>query len=177
MFSYNFKRNALKHIIFCGLLLNTSFLTTTTSFAAPSIEAGIQSANDELIAYGSSQTYDVRYYLYKDGRLVIEGAGGSNVYVGPLSGFIKDEYLDQAKSLIIKNIRWIKSETFENCKNVTTVTFDPSGYLDVQSIEDRAFEGCSSLKTITIPKYVSEMGSYVFMNCNDIYFIEHYSIL
>ncbi len=168
MFSYNFKRNALKHIIFCGLLLNTSFLTTTTSFAAPSIEAGIQSANDELIAYGSSQTYDVRYYLYKDGRLVIEGAGGSNVYVGPLSGFIKDEYLDQAKSLIIKNIRWIKSETFENCKNVTTVTFDPSGYLDVQSIEDRAFEGCSSLKTITIPKYVSEMGSYVFSGCTNL---------
>lgn len=168
MFSYNFKRNALKHIIFCGLLLNTSFLTTTTSFAAPSIEAGIQSANDELIAYGSSQTYDVRYYLYKDGRLVIEGAGGSNVYVGPLSGFIKDEYLDQAKSLIIKNIRWIKSETFENCKNVTNVTFDPSGYLDVQSIEDRAFEGCSSLKTITIPKYVSEMGSYVFANCTNL---------
>lgn len=168
MFSYNFKRNALKHIIFCGLLLNTSFLTTTTSFAAPSIEAGIQSANDELIAYGSSQTYDVRYYLYKDGRLVIEGAGGSNVYVGPLSGFIKDEYLDQAKSLIIKNIRWIKSETFENCKNVTNVTFDPSGYLDVQSIEDRAFEGCSSLKTITIPKYVSEMGSYVFYHCTNL---------
>ena len=168
MFSYNFKRNALKHIIFCGLLLNTSFLTTTTSFAAPSIEAGIQSANDELIAYGSSQTYDVRYYLYKDGRLVIEGAGGSNVYVGPLSGFIKDEYLDQAKSLIIKNIRWIKSETFENCKNVTNVTFDPSGYLDVQSIEDRAFEGCSSLKTITIPKYVSEMGSYVFKDCTNL---------
>lgn len=149
-------------------MLNTSFLTTTTSFAAPSIEAGIQSANDELIAYGSSQTYDVRYYLYKDGRLVIEGAGGSNVYVGPLSGFIKDEYLDQAKSLIIKNIRWIKSETFENCKNVTTVTFDPSGYLDVQSIEDRAFEGCSSLKTITIPKYVSEMGSYVFSGCTNL---------
>lgn len=168
MFSYNFKRNALKHIIFCGLLLNTSFLTTTTSFAAPSIEAGIQSANDELIAYGSSQTYDVRYNLYKDGRLVIEGAGGSNVYVGPLSGFIKDEYLDQAKSLIIKNIRVIKSETFKNCKNVTTVTFDPSGYLDVQSIEDRAFEGCSSLKTITIPKYVSEMGSYVFKDCTNL---------
>lgn len=165
MFSYNFKRNALKHIIFCGLLLNTSFLTTTTSFAAPSIKAEIQSANDELIACGSSQTYDVRYYLYKDGRLVIEGAGGSNVYVGPLSGFIKEEYLDQAKSLIIKNIRWIKSSAFENCKNVTTVTFDPSGYLDVQSIEDYAFKDCSSLKTITIPKDVSEMGSYVFSNC------------
>lgn len=168
MFSYNFKRNALKHIIFCGLLLNTSFLTTTTSFAAPSIEAGIQSANDELIAYGSSQTYDVRYYLYKDGRLVIEGAGGSNVYVGPLSGFIKDEYLDQAKSLIIKNIRWIKSETFENCKNVTNVTFDSSGSLDVETIGDYAFKGCSSLKTIIIPQYVSEMGNYVFQDCTNL---------
>lgn len=168
MFSYNFKRNALKHIIFCGLLLNTSFLTTTTSFATPSIEAGIQSANDELIAYGSSQTYDVRYYLYKDGRLVIEGAGGFNRYLGPLNGFIKDEYLDQAKSLIIKNIRWIKSETFKNCKNVTTVTFDQSGSLDVESIGDYAFEGCSSLKTIIIPKYVSEMGSKVFQDCTNL---------
>lgn len=168
MFSYNFKRNALKHIIFCGLLLNTSFLTATTSFTAPSIEDEIQSANDELVAYGSSTVYDVRYYLYKDGRLVIEGAGGFNRYLGPLNGFIKDEYLDQAKSLIIKNIRWIKSETFKNCKNVTTVTFDQSGSLDVESIGDYAFEGCSSLKTIIIPKYVSEMGSKVFQDCTNL---------
>lgn len=168
MFSYNFKRNALKHIIFCGLLLNTSFLTATTSFAAPSIEDEIQSANDELVAYGSSTVYDVRYYLYKDGRLVIEGAGGFNRYLGPLNGFIKDEYLDQTKSLIIKNIRWIKSETFKNCKNVTTVTFDQSGSLDVESIGDYAFEGCSSLKTIIIPKYVSEMGSKVFQDCTNL---------
>lgn len=132
------------------------------------VGAEIQSANDELIAYGTSQTYDVRYYLYKDGRLVIEGAGGSNVYVGPLSGFIKDEYLDQAKSLIIKNIRWIKSETFENCKNVTNVTFDSSGSLDVETIGDYAFKGCSSLKTIIIPQYVSEMGNYVFKDCTNL---------
>lgn len=168
MFSYNFKRNALKHIIFCGLLLNTSFLTTTTSFAAPSIEAGIQSANDELIAYGSSRVYDVYYSLYKDGRLVIEGAGGFNRSLGPISGFIKEEYLDQAKNLIIKNIRWIKSSAFENCKNVTTVTFDSSGSLDVETIEDYAFKDCSSLKTITIPKDVSEMGSYVFYGCKNL---------
>ena len=168
MFSYNFKRNALKHIIFCGLLLNTSFLTATTSFAAPSIEAGIQSANDELIAYGSSRVYDVYYSLYKDGRLVIEGAGGFNRSLGPISGFIKEEYLDQAKNLIIKNIRWIKSSAFENCKNVTTVTFDSSGSLDVETIEDYAFKDCSSLKTITIPKDVSEMGSYVFWNCTSL---------
>lgn len=168
MFSYNFKRNALKHIIFCGLLLNTSFLTTTTSFAAPSIEAGIQSANDELIAYGSSRVYDVYYSLYKDGRLVIEGAGGFNRSLGPISGFIKEEYLDQAKNLIIKNIRWIKSSAFENCKNVTTVTFDSSGSLDVETIEDYAFKDCSSLKTITIPKDVSEMGSYVFTGCKNL---------
>ena len=168
MFSYNFKRNALKHIIFCGLLLSTSFLTAATSFAAPSIEDEIQSANDELVAYGSSKVYDVNYSLYKDGRLVIEGAGGFNRYLGPLNGFIKDEYLDQAKSLIIKNIRWIKSETFKNCKNVTTVTFDQSGSLDVESIGDYAFEGCSSLKTIIIPKYVSEMGSKVFQDCTNL---------
>ena len=168
MFSYNFKRNALKHIIFCGLLLNTSFLTATTSFAAPPIEDEIQSANDELVAYGSSKVYDVNYSLYKDGRLVIEGAGGFNRYLGPLNGFIKDEYLDQAKSLIIKNIRWIKSETFKNCKNVTTVTFDQSGSLTSESIGDYAFEGCSSLKTIIIPKYVSEMGSKVFQDCTNL---------
>ena len=121
-----------------------------------------------MVAYGSSKVYDVNYSLYKDGRLVIEGAGGFNRYLGPLNGFIKDEYLDQAKSLIIKNIRWIKSETFKNCKNVTTVTFDQSGSLDVESIGDYAFEGCSSLKTIIIPKYVSEMGSKVFQDCTNL---------
>lgn len=134
----------------------------------PPIEAETQSANDELVAYGSSKVYDVNYSLYKDGRLVIEGAGGFNVYVGPLSGFIKDEYLDQAKSLIIKNIRVIKYETFKNCKNVTTVTFDPSSSLHVESIGDYAFKGCSSLKTIIIPQYVSEMGSYVFKDCTNL---------
>lgn len=165
MFSYNFKRNALKHIIFCGLLLNTSFLTAKTSFSTSPIGAEIQSANDELITSGSNTVYGVRYYLYKDGRLEIVGAGGFNVYLGSVSGFIKEEYLDQAKNLIIKNVRWIKSSAFENCKNVTTVTFDPSSSLHVESIGDYAFKGCSSLKTIIIPTYVSKMGDHVFQNC------------
>lgn len=127
----------------------------------PLIEAVTQSANDELITSGSSRVYDVNYYLYKDGRLEIEGAGGFNRYLGPISGFIKEEYLDQAKSLIIKNIRWIKSSAFESCKNVTIVTFDPSSSLHVESIGDYAFKGCSSLKTIIIPEHVSK----IFQNC------------
>lgn len=131
----------------------------------PPIGAEIQSANDELITSGSNTVYDVKYYLYKDGRLEIVGAGGFNVTLGSVSGFIKEEYLDQAKSLIIKNVRWIKSSAFENCKNVTTVTFDPSSSLHVESIGDYAFKGCSSLKTIIIPTYVSKMGRYVFQNC------------
>lgn len=135
---------------------------------SPLIEAGTQSANDELVAYGSSRVYDVNYYLYKDGRLEIVGKGGFNVTLGSVSGFIKEEYLDQAKSLIIKNIRWIKSSAFKNCKNVTTVTFDPSGNLDVESIGDYAFKDCSSLKAITIPEHVSEMGRYVFYNCTSL---------
>lgn len=134
----------------------------------PLIEAVTQSANDELITSGSSRVYDVNYYLYKDGRLEIEGAGGFNRYLGPISGFIKEEYLDQAKSLIIKNIRWIKSSAFESCKNVTIVTFDPSSSLHVESIGDYAFKGCSSLKTITIPEHVSEMGRYVFFRCTSL---------
>lgn len=165
MFSYKFKRNALKRVMFCGLLLSSSFLTVTASFAPLPIVAEIQSANDELIVSGSSKVYDVRYYLYKDGRLEIEGAGGFNVYLGEVSGFIKEEYLDQAKSIIVKNVRWIKRSAFENCRNVSTVTFDPSGQLQVQSIGDYAFRGCSSLKTITIPTSVSEMGREVFYGC------------
>lgn len=166
MFSYKFKRNALKRVMFCGLLLSSSFLTVTASFAPLPIVSEIQSANDELIVSGSSS--DVRYYLYKDGRLEIEGAGGSNVYLGEVSGFIKEEYLDQAKSIIVKNVRWIKSSAFENCRNVTAVTFDPSGQLQVQSIGDHAFRGCSSLKTITIPTSVGEMGREVFRDCTSL---------
>lgn len=168
MFSYKFKRNALKRVMFCGLLLSSSFLTVTASFAPLPIVAEIQSANDELIVSGSSKVYDVRYYLYKDGRLEIEGAGGFNVYLGEVSGFIKEEYLDQAKSIIVKNVRWIKSSAFENCRNVSTVTFDPSGQLQVQSIGDYAFRGCSSLKTITIPTSVYEMGREVFYGCTSL---------
>lgn len=54
MFSYKFKRNALKRVMFCGLLLSSSFLTVTASFAPLPIVAEIQSANDELIVSGSS---------------------------------------------------------------------------------------------------------------------------
>jgi len=55
----------------------------------------------------------------------------------------------------------ISNAAFRNCQKLTTVTFNGS----VTKIDASAFEYCNSLKNITIPNTVTEIGGYAFYNC------------
>ncbi|MBU4439795.1 MAG: leucine-rich repeat protein [Acetobacterium sp.] len=57
----------------------------------------------------------------------------------------------------------IGTSAFENCKNLTAVTFTTPSTL--QTIDDRAFEGCENLSTIEIPKNVETIGASAFYYC------------
>lgn len=76
-------------------------------------------------------------------------------------------YLARAKDLSITscsinpNTRFIGSEAFYNCTNLTGITI-PEG---VVSIEYMAFDNCQRLASISIPETVTSMRSSIFFNC------------
>ena len=72
---------------------------------------------------------------------------------------------DSLKTVIISNgsgVTFIGYQAFQGCTSLTSVTI-PSG---VTSIGEYAFSGCSGLTSITIPNSVTSIGSSAFYNCN-----------
>ena len=61
----------------------------------------------------------------------------------------------------VYNVTHIHSSAFAN-SDITFIVIPHT----VKSIDDRSFEGCSSLKTISIPKDLSYIGSYAFNGCS-----------
>lgn len=78
-----------------------------------------------------------------------------------------DTYLVEAAdktltSYIIKDgTKWIGSNAFEDCRNLTFVTIPNS----VTTIHYEAFHSCTSLTSIAIPNSVTSIGKWTFYNC------------
>ena len=64
------------------------------------------------------------------------------------------------------SVTTIGFSAFENCSNLTTVTFGENSQLT--SIGDYAFSGCSNLTSITIPDNVTTIGNYAFTGCSSL---------
>ena len=64
----------------------------------------------------------------------------------------------------IPNVKYIFTNTFENCINLSEVSIPKS----VKSIEEYAFCECRELKDVTISEGVEHIGMLAFNNCQNI---------
>ena len=58
----------------------------------------------------------------------------------------------------------IGNQAFDGCSSLTTITLPNS----ITSIGSYAFDGCSSLTTITLPNSITSIGSYAFYGCSSL---------
>ena len=165
MISFNFKRNVLKSVMFCGLLLCAGSLSATTSHTILSEEEA--QPTDEVIATGYDTKLNVNCILYKSGLLKVYSTGGRS-YMSSIDYMIDSDKKDLIKTVYIEHIDVIENVAFANCKNLTSVTFCPNDNKPVEAIKDNAFRGCVSLKSITIPASVSNIETSVFQGCTSL---------
>lgn len=165
MISFNFKRNVLKSVMFCGLLLCAGSLSATTSHTILSEEEA--QPTDEVIATGYNTKLNVNCILYKSGLLKVYSTGGRS-YMSSIDYMIDSDKKDLIKTVYIEHIDVIENVAFANCKNLTSVTFCPNDNKPVEAIKGNAFRGCVSLKSITIPASVSNIETSVFQGCTSL---------
>lgn len=165
MISFNFKRNVLKSVMLCGLLMCASSLSATSSHAIL-LEEETQ-PTDEVIARGYDRQANVNCILYKSGYLEVYSSGG-NSYLSSIGFMIGSDKKDLIKTVSIKEIRVIEDEAFADCNNLTSVTFHPNDNKPVWEIKGNAFRGCVSLKSITIPASVSKIETSAFQGCTNL---------
>lgn len=165
MISFNFKRNVLKSVMFCGLLMCASSLSATTSHAILMEEE--TQPTDEVIATGYNTKLNVNCILYKSGLLKVYSTGGRS-YMSSIDYMIDSDKKDLIKTVYIEHIDVIENVAFANCKNLTSVTFCPNDNKPVEAIKGNAFRGCVSLKSITIPASVSNIETSVFQGCTSL---------
>ena len=65
-----------------------------------------------------------------------------------------------------KNISYLATAAFYDCKNLSSVTFHKDIHL--KEIEYTIFEKCSNLKTITIPDSVEKLHTSMFYGCKNL---------
>lgn len=165
MISFNFKRNVLKSVMLCGLLMGASSLSATTSHAILTEEE--TQPTDEVIARGYDRQANVNCILYKSGYLEVYSSGG-NSYLSSIGFMIGSDKKDLIKTVSIKEIRVIEDEAFADCNNLTSVTFYPNDNKPVWEIKGNAFRNCVSLKSITIPASVSKIETSAFQGCTSL---------
>ncbi len=72
--------------------------------------------------------------------------------------------LDIPSKLNGKTVAYIDDKAFNDCKSLKTITIPAS----VKGIGDSAFSGCTSLTSVTIPTGVKSISDYTFSNCTSL---------
>ena len=108
--------------------------------------------------------------LYVVGRKVMDGTPWWNnqadglVYLGSAAYTYKGEMPDGTNITLRSGTKGIAAYCFEGCTGLKSVTLPNT----LTVICEDAFEGCTGLKSITIPNSVTEMWGYVFRNCSSL---------
>ncbi|MBR5825539.1 MAG: leucine-rich repeat protein [Clostridia bacterium] len=94
---------------------------------------------------------NIKWGLYADGELVVEGNGKMDDY----GSVVGDKYKDDVKKVVIKDgITSIQYSAFKGYINLETVSLPDT----LKEIADCSFMGCTSLDYIDIPESVTEIG-------------------
>ena len=86
------------------------------------------------------------------------------VYAGKVAYKYKGDMPENTKIILNDGTLGIANEAFQGCSSLTSITIQNS----VTSIGYRAFYGCSSLTSITIPNGVTSIGSSAFFDCSSL---------
>ena len=86
----------------------------------------------------------------ESGELTITGWNKTTVNDSPWLA----EYKDKIKKVVIKEVVTLKGELFKDCANLAEVDLSNEGkeFKALKEIDGNLFGGCSSLKTVTVPK-------------------------
>lgn len=126
------------------------------------IPAGVQSIGDSSFVYCTSLTaitVDENNAKFSSTDGVLFDKGMNNLICYP-SGKTATSYT------VPDSVTRIKPSAFENCKNLTSVTFGENSKLT--GIGESAFANCTALTTITIPGKVTIIGQYAFYRCDNL---------
>jgi hypothetical protein len=111
----------------------------------------------------STKMNDINKAVNSEGKYVIldfSNCGATNNTLSSNMNIIKDNTF--IKGLILpKSITGIEDKVFENCKNLTSVTIPK----DVTTIGNTVFSGCTALTGINIPSGVTTIGVNAFNYC------------
>ena len=129
---------------------------------ADELDAAPVSDGATVTSSGSCGT-NVKWTLYDNGELVINGTGAMNGYDSAASKQAPwySKRASIVKATIGDGVTTIGSYAFYNCTNLESVTISDS----VESIKSNAFNNCGSLISVSIPDAVTTIGSKAFYAC------------
>ena len=159
--------SAVLSIALC--LSSTGFTAKAYDVSPPEIS---YTKNASTIASGTCGA-ELKWWLENDGTLTI--SGNDTMTSAPWKN-----YSSQIRSVVIdKDVKNVYKEAFSNLTELTSVEFKGSS---VTSIEERAFYGCSALKSITIPESVTYIGQMAFYksgcyaNVNGVHYVGTWAV-
>lgn len=151
-------RPALLYTILCGVLVAATLFGSVALFYHPRL----------FFERNNTGGYSLRY-------CTLSFSGQDSIWVpDTYNGLPVTEIRGSVfKNLNVRNVhlpenlREIRGNTFENCRNLKSITI-PNG---VTRIGGHAFYGCSSLRLVSVPSSVKEIGSSAFRRCIRLYSI------